>query len=158
MSRSSATSSSPSASVDLPSVPIAAKNVKVRPSAQHPLSPRRRKITMLLPPHGSSSWGRRGGTLKHLSGLIPKGKSHLTKYERRRHSPGRRFQATPGRHAMLRGRLSKSSRPPRPAQRILLDFGVVILLFSSDRSTPAWSKLELSLPPAHTRADTAGRS
>jgi hypothetical protein len=82
-----------------------------------PLSPRRREITV-NPPTDSSSWGRRGGTLKHLSGLIPKGKSQLTKYERRHHSPGRRFHEKHGRHAMPRGRLSESSRPPRPAQRI----------------------------------------
>src|SRR5439155_16798324 len=89
---SSAPSSSPSASVDLPSVPIEANGFQVGPSAQHPLSPRRREIARR---HPSFAFFELGPTWRYAQASIrvqsQRGQSQLTKYERRRHSPGRRF-------------------------------------------------------------------
>ena len=90
--KSAATSPSPSASVDLPSHRSTPMRGELHPSAQHPLSPRRREIVADLPPPLLLRAGADvAQTLKHLSGFSPTcGQSHLTKYERRHHSPGRR--------------------------------------------------------------------
>jgi hypothetical protein len=95
-------------------------------------------------------------TLKHLSRLNPRvGKSQLTKYERRHHSPCRRslnrVRAVMPRVGVV---FAESSRPPRPAQRITR----YPCISSTERRKAFTSNRRPRSAPARRRADKAGRS
>src|SRR5579863_4420842 len=61
-----------------------------------------------------------------------------------------------GRHAMPRGRLSESSRPPRPAQRITLHAFVGILRSERRRHSPGRRFPEKSGPSCHASGSSFG--
>ena len=154
--KSSATSSSPSASVGLPSFPIRALGKGTFPSSQHPLSPRRREIPDLPSYRILRAGADVACTLKHLFGIVPEGTSPLN--EIRKTPPFTRTtvpRRAPGRHAMLRGRLCRvvtstaTGSTVHPAQVLALIHGL------GGRCS---SRLCLRQPLAHRRGDNAGHS